>query len=189
MGATLTYARQYALFALVGIAGEDDLDAPDIMNDPPPAELAKRPEAHRKTGKGRVHRPPLLDQAVSEELRDQLLTEISALADGENLALWAQRLPAKNTLTEGDARLVEAAYHALLEDSLQGDLDRSAPAAQAVRVNAACPDVSLFHDEQTGAPAPVSDRPHDQTVTPMAKPVRRRNKAHLAYIAEQPCLI
>src|SRR5437588_1917601 len=29
MGAALTYARRYALFTLVGIAGEDDLDAPD----------------------------------------------------------------------------------------------------------------------------------------------------------------
>ena len=28
MGAALTYARRYALFTLVGIAGEDDLDAP-----------------------------------------------------------------------------------------------------------------------------------------------------------------
>src|SRR6201984_591084 len=31
MGAALTYARRYALFALVGIAGEDDLDAPDLI--------------------------------------------------------------------------------------------------------------------------------------------------------------
>ena len=30
MGAALTYARRHALFALVGIAGEDDLDAPDL---------------------------------------------------------------------------------------------------------------------------------------------------------------
>src|SRR6266403_2278300 len=30
MGAALTYARRYALFALVGIAGEDDLDAPNL---------------------------------------------------------------------------------------------------------------------------------------------------------------
>src|SRR5258705_4593189 len=30
MGAALTYARRYPLFTLVGIAGEDDLDAPDI---------------------------------------------------------------------------------------------------------------------------------------------------------------
>jgi hypothetical protein len=31
MGMALTYARRYALFTLVGIAGEDDLDAPDLM--------------------------------------------------------------------------------------------------------------------------------------------------------------
>src|SRR2546430_7216918 len=37
MGAALTYARRYALFTLVGIAGEDDLDAPDL-NGRPPAE-------------------------------------------------------------------------------------------------------------------------------------------------------
>src|SRR5712672_3295696 len=30
MGAALTYARRYALFTLVGIAGEDDLDAPSL---------------------------------------------------------------------------------------------------------------------------------------------------------------
>src|SRR5258707_8586540 len=36
MGAALTYARRYALFALVGIAGEDDLDAPDILAEPAP---------------------------------------------------------------------------------------------------------------------------------------------------------
>src|SRR5437764_6505196 len=33
MGAALTYARRYALFTMVGIAGEDDLDAPDFVND------------------------------------------------------------------------------------------------------------------------------------------------------------
>src|SRR5450631_3848039 len=37
MGAALTYARRYALFALVGIAGEDDLDAPDLVAEPSPA--------------------------------------------------------------------------------------------------------------------------------------------------------
>jgi hypothetical protein len=33
-GRALTYARRYALFTLVGIAGEDDLNAPDLV---PPA--------------------------------------------------------------------------------------------------------------------------------------------------------
>src|SRR5437867_10164704 len=34
MGAALTYARRYALFTLVGIAGEDDLDSPDLCAVP-----------------------------------------------------------------------------------------------------------------------------------------------------------
>ena len=37
MGAALTYARRYALFTLVGIAGEDDLDAPDLIGPASPA--------------------------------------------------------------------------------------------------------------------------------------------------------
>src|SRR5260221_13755853 len=37
MGAALTYARRYALSTLVGIAGEDDLDAPDLCDGPPSA--------------------------------------------------------------------------------------------------------------------------------------------------------
>ncbi len=31
MGALLTYARRYCLFTMVGLAGEDDLDAPDLL--------------------------------------------------------------------------------------------------------------------------------------------------------------
>jgi ERF superfamily len=44
MGAALTYARRYALFTLVGIAGEDDLDAPDLGGQPT--------EASGKVGNG-----------------------------------------------------------------------------------------------------------------------------------------
>ena len=43
MGAALTYARRYALFALVGIAGEDDLDAPDLNAADPAEAGAKEP--------------------------------------------------------------------------------------------------------------------------------------------------
>ena len=39
MGAALTYARRYALFTLVGIAGEDDVDAPDLL--PPEPQVSK----------------------------------------------------------------------------------------------------------------------------------------------------
>src|SRR6476659_3944082 len=52
MGAALTYARRYALFTLVCIAGEDDLDAPDLGADPNPAAELPRPPDHRKQSKG-----------------------------------------------------------------------------------------------------------------------------------------
>src|SRR5271169_6517911 len=48
MGAALTYARRYALFTLVGIAGEDDLDAPDLgvgdNADPKPGHIQTPPK-------------------------------------------------------------------------------------------------------------------------------------------------
>ena len=47
MGAALTYARRYALFTLVGIAGEDDIDAPDLKAPMPPASAAAKPAPNR----------------------------------------------------------------------------------------------------------------------------------------------
>ena len=55
MGAALTYARRYALFALVGIAGEDNLDAPDL-NAPEPADADnKKPPPNGGSGGGRKY--------------------------------------------------------------------------------------------------------------------------------------
>ena len=48
MGAALTYARRYALFTLVGIAGEDDLDAPDLVSPTTPATKADKPTGNEK---------------------------------------------------------------------------------------------------------------------------------------------
>src|SRR3982074_3548578 len=47
MGAALTYARRYALFTMVGIAGEDDLDAPDVINDQPKSQRDKAADTPR----------------------------------------------------------------------------------------------------------------------------------------------
>src|SRR5690349_9843759 len=46
LGAALTYARRYALFTLVGIAGEDDLDAPDLPAADLPPETQGGPLMH-----------------------------------------------------------------------------------------------------------------------------------------------
>jgi hypothetical protein len=43
-----TYARHYALFTLVGIAGEDDLDAPDLITTPlPPSSFPQETKTKR----------------------------------------------------------------------------------------------------------------------------------------------
>src|SRR6202163_3660368 len=52
MGAALTYARRYALFTLVGIAGEDDLDAPDLVT---PTQKGPGVAAPRPPGPGRLN--------------------------------------------------------------------------------------------------------------------------------------
>src|SRR5215469_3850904 len=48
MGAALTYARRYALFTLVGIAGEDDVDAPDLLSPVAPETKLNGGQGHAK---------------------------------------------------------------------------------------------------------------------------------------------
>src|SRR5471030_650220 len=60
MGTALTYARRYALFTLVGIAGEDDLDAPDL-------EAVAKPDAdpsHGADGHAATDRPTFVSSDV-----------------------------------------------------------------------------------------------------------------------------
>jgi hypothetical protein len=209
MGAALTYARRYALFALVGIAGEDDLDAPDIVMGSasaavPPPSHPSGPRPSRAPSNATLHRPALTP-ARSVQLRDQLLAEIATLPDGEALALWAHRRMAdKNTLTADDARSIETTCARLLgawdapsePTSSDSDAPTSAPdtAEQPASANGdvgitASP-VLVAAADAPQPPAP-GDRPPSQsiTVTPRPKPVRRRNKAHLAFVATQPCLV
>src|ERR1700719_2218326 len=89
MGAALTYARRYSLFSLVGIAGEDDLDAPDIAGQPAQsagkAGNGSAPSKPNGSGaaetfrsfsaKRKVWSPPkpAIEPEKSATLRDQLL--------------------------------------------------------------------------------------------------------------------
>jgi hypothetical protein len=135
MGAALTYARRYALFTLVGIAGEDDLDAPDLGAAPkagadqPPGPNGQKPNGHAladsptiPAGAGRKTPParppkPVLAPDKSAVLRDRLVAELDALQSADDAASWAHRsLPAKNTLTTADAEIVEAGFRLKLED-------------------------------------------------------------------------
>src|SRR5579863_2216042 len=122
MGAALTYARRYALFTLVGIAGEDDLDAPDVTT---PTNRTSGPEKPSGTGNGslngghgiparRADDPkaikPILTPEGSAQLRDRLLTELNDLGSADDAAMWAHRsLGEKNKLKAPDAQRVEEA--------------------------------------------------------------------------------
>src|ERR1700722_5927729 len=127
MGAAPTYARRYALFTLVGIAGEDDLDAPDLITPTTqtsaPAEPARKNQSGQSQGRlnggqqDRTTTPasrrdrrvnsesaaPKLGADASAHLRDRLVAELDALQGGEEAALWAFRsLPDKNRLRATD---------------------------------------------------------------------------------------
>src|SRR5438067_2029920 len=114
MGAALTYARRYGLFTLVGIAGEDDLDAPDLTGPTPHSEKSRiksNDGGRRKKHLERVGRTgprnggapspqPTLSVALSASLRDELLREIENTNAPDEAAVWARRrLSAKNRLS------------------------------------------------------------------------------------------
>src|SRR5262249_21720138 len=121
MGAALTYARRYALFTLVGIAGEDDLDAPDLNCEPAAegglraasAAPPQRAASIRAPGRGDAggSGQPILNPRASAEARDGLLREIIKWPSEQAAGEWARNvLSLKNTLTARDARLVETAF-------------------------------------------------------------------------------
>jgi hypothetical protein len=195
LGAALTYARRYALFTLVGIAGEDDLDAPDLprssaeiknnslrleqgqgefdqpamqaRSDRPPQVSSRRTRAERNI-------LPSLSADASEKLRDQLLSELTQLWEPEALATWAHRtLPLKNQLATADAQAIERAFTAKL--SGLGELEPR-PTPQELEANGR-------GGQSTEA------REGADTVTVISKPVRERDREHLRFVASQPCLV
>ena len=123
MGAALTYARRYALFTMVGIAGEDDLDAPESGNDEPQRE--KTAEADPKcdlrpmpadASRSRTRIAPPAQEKLNAEAsavaRAQLIQEIETLPEGELQPRAIAILKAKNRLSADDAKKVEAAFAA-----------------------------------------------------------------------------
>jgi hypothetical protein len=193
MGAALTYARRYALFALVGIAGEDDLDAPEVFAAPavtlpdPKLSAPPRPEPPKGASPTRRQPKPVLAAEPSAGLRDQLIAELAELKDGEELARWAhRRLPAKNTLTADDARAVEDAGQSVLSAFAEELLGPEHPAGPVPRLPAKARDADA---PSMTAAATAPDQVPEQMVTVRRQPRRRRNKAHLAFVAAQPCLI
>jgi ERF superfamily len=122
MGAALTYARRYALFTMVGIAGEDDLDAPpDVTDDAKAVDrdgaagpgLSPVRPSQSQTGNGT--NPQNLAKLSAEEsaaITAQLVREIETLPEDDLQSRAIAILKAKNRLSTDDAKRVEDAFAA-----------------------------------------------------------------------------
>jgi len=212
MGAALTYARRYALFTLVGIAGEDDLDAPDLDAGPRPAVELPRSDprgplkgqagvAERST-RGR-EKPSLasakavLAAEQSAILRERLLEELVVIGSPDEAAVWAQRnLPVKNTLTAVDAKIVEERFQArLFTISDGGAPDGTNPASAPPDLPAhAVPDKNLIsasraEDTSQKVPPAPKKRSRSGVIRALGKTVRLRDKEHRKFVVRQPCLV
>jgi hypothetical protein len=143
MGAALTYARRYGLFTLVGIAGEDDLDAPDLA-DPTASLDETRPVSQSNGQTGGARRTPdddrkraeapartALGMQLSASLRDSLIEQLAGINSADDAAAWARRnMPAKNKLAAADAKMVEERFQArLLQIDQPGTANETPPSA------------------------------------------------------------
>jgi ERF superfamily len=189
MGAALTYARRYALFTLVGIAGEDDVDAPNLME---PTPETKKPKINSKTGGQQIHSDrhasrrstnksasdshrAELSVALSASLRDELRREIEGLASADDAALWAhRRLAAKNQLSAADVQQVEEAFATKLA---------AIPAQSAKTGDTSIKRGNQSLAEKTGA------RQIDKSALRLPEPRRLRDRDHVRHVMKQPCLI
>jgi ERF superfamily len=200
MGAALTYARRYALFTLVGIAGEDDLDAPDLCDGPPSPSASALDASVRPTrdqlggtpqtpGNGHAHdslnreRPPFLDADQSSALREKLLLEIGSISSPDIAAAWAREaLAAKNSLTAADAKLVEDGFERRLSELSPSEISSNDRHSE-IQVAAAHKGVGA---EPTD---PGQTTGIDKSALAVAAPRRYRNSEHLRSVAKQSCLI
>jgi len=199
MGAALTYARRYALFTLVGIAGEDDLDSPDLCDGPlspsavdrsfnPTDDQSRMPartpgDGHARGGRTKLERAVTLDSDQSAALREKLLTELANITSADFAAAWAREaLSAKNSLTAIDARLVEDAFERRLSELPSSDgaasLNDSVPQIAGPQVIAAPASTDLGRAKGI-----------DKSILTVASPRRYRNREHLHYVAQQACLV
>ena len=204
MGAALTYARRYALFTLVGIAGEDDLDAPDLPTQsaqPSRIEKHTRKEHGRLNGRGRHHPAApttirrhttvgansarlMLGPEASLELRDSLLAELNRLGRADDAAIWAQRrLPEKNKLSAPDAQCIEESFTAKLASFVVSAADPShAPERTEQPLTSHAPDPD-------GLGKRSRSNLIDKGVLALPEPRRIRDRDHVKYVAKQPCMI
>jgi hypothetical protein len=186
MGAALTYARRYTLFSMVGIAGEDDLDAPPEATDPVNRQSApvlnfslnarpvQAPSPQTQLRTVTPTTPPIpnkLSQEESAAASAQLIREIETLPQEDLQSRAIGILKVKNRLSTADAKRVEDTFTARM----------TLPEA---------PQDAPIGDEPTSAPIdPVQPEPRSastETVQPRRKRGRPRKVTPLEDMAGRP---
>jgi hypothetical protein len=200
MGAALTYARRYALFTMVGIAGEDDIDAPDLAaptvttgsgpNRPtptkniranrgqapssPPGQFPRDPNTSIHSTRAVARPSPVtLDPEASGTLRDQLAAELKGIGSSDAAATWAHRvLAVKGTLLAADAEQIEEAFkRKLMEVESAGEIgNRHKVESRKLRRQTEVPKI-------------------DKSELSHPEPRRIRDRKHLHFVSKQPCSI
>jgi hypothetical protein len=129
----------------------------------------------------------MLEAHQSAELRERLLIEVDRIASAELAVAWAREaLISKNRLLESDAQLVESAFERRLSGLPAPDVsadanDRSSmdPVARAQEIVGA-ESARAVPDQASGV---------DKSVLAIATPRRYRNREHLRYVMQQPCIV
>ena len=207
MGAALTYARRYALFTLVGIAGEDDIDAPDLATPTNRTSGLEKPKADssgrlngghpnpaqrtplRRDGKIRSNSTkPILDPEASATLRDRLMAELKGIVSIDDATCWGQGiLSAKNTLIATDARQVEDAFQTRLASFGIAPDTGDAPLSPVLSALQPPSSVQRRSPEPAGGKSLANGIDKSQLVHP--EPRRFRDRDHVRFVAKQACLI
>ena len=207
MGAALTYARRYALFALVGIAGEDDLDAPDLKSPMSEidAETMKVNGGQQNGGGQRSAKPevtprrsetpkaltgnPVLGLHASAKLRERLIVEIRELGSEEDAAKWVrQSFTEKNQLRASDAAQVEASFQTKLAElastsiDLAQDQERSLAEVRDFPATEPNKKDSNFNER-------ARSQAIDKSGLALPEPRRVRDRDHIRSIVRKPCLV
>jgi hypothetical protein len=129
--------------------------------------------------------PVTLDVDQSAALREKLLTELPNITSADLATNWARgALIAKNRLTSIDAKLVEDAF-----DRRLSELPSSETAAPSDDDSSV---VQVPEPQESVAIERTGDRQAkgiDKSILTIAAPRRYRNKEHLRYVAQQPCLL
>ena len=128
----------------------------------------------------------MLGADASAQLRDQLLVELNDLASSDDAALWAYRsLPAKNRMSEADAKRIEEAFQGklttLAPTTLEAAPTQSAPTAVQL------PGVAFSEPEKPKRR--LRSRGIEKSALALPEPRRIRDREHVRFVAHQACLI